>query len=87
MADVQDGEEEFRPRCVKTFMDGDRLVAVHVEHMIGDHWWVMVHNIRSHETEAEFDEYKERSLGRRPTAAIARIIGSSNQILLKGCRV
>ena len=36
LADVQDGEEDFRPRRVKTLMDGDRMVAIHAEHMIGD---------------------------------------------------
>ena len=81
LADVQDGKEDFRPRRVKTLMDGDRMVAVFAEHMIGDHWWVVVHNIRFHQTEADFEEYKERSPGRRPAAAIARVVGSSNQIL------
>ena len=80
LVDVQDGEEDFRSRRVKTLMDGERMVAVYAEHMIGDHWWVVVNNIRFHETEADFDEYKERSPGRRPAAAIARIVGSSNQI-------
>ncbi len=81
LTDVQGGEEDFRPRRVKTLMDGDGMVAVYAEHMIGDHWWVVVNNIRFHESEAAFDEYKEGSRGRRPAAAIARIVGSSNQIL------
>ena len=80
LADAQGGEEDFRSRRVKTLMDGDRMVAVYAEHMIGDHWWVVVHNIRFHESEADFDEYKERSPGRRPAAAIARIAGSGNQV-------
>ena len=76
LTDAQGGEEDFRSRRVKTFTDGDRMVAVYAEHMIGDHWWVVVNNIRFHETEADFDEYKERSPGRRPAAAIARIVRS-----------
>ena len=64
LADVQDGEEDIRPRRVKTLMDGDRMVEIHAEHMIGDHWWVMVYNIRFHESEADFDEPKERSTGK-----------------------
>ena len=79
LADVQGGEEDFRSRRVKTLMDGDRMVAVYAEHMIGDYWWVVVHNIRFHESEANFDEYKEGNPGRRPAAAIARIVGSGNQ--------
>ena len=81
LVDIQGGEEDFRSRRVKTFTDGDRMVAVYAEHMIGDHWWVVVNNIRFHETEADFDEYKERSPGKRPAAAIARIVENSNQIL------
>ena len=80
LADVQGGEEDVRFRRVKTLMDGDRMVAVNAEHMIGDYWWVVVNNIRFHQTEADFDEYKERSPGRRPAAAIARIVGSGNQV-------
>ena len=80
LTDVQGGEEDFRSRRVKTLMDGDRMVAVYAEHVIGDHWWVVVHNIRFHQTEGDFDEYKERSPGRRSAAAIARIAGSSNQV-------
>ena len=81
LVDIQGGEEDFRSRRVKTLMDGDRMVAVYAEHMIGDHWWVVAHNIRFHESEADFDEYRERSTGRRPAAAIARIVGNSNQNL------
>ena len=80
---AQGGAEDFRSRRVKTLIDGDHMVAVYAEHMIGDHWWVVVHNIRFHESEADFDEYRGRSPGRRPAAAIARIAGSSNP--LKGC--
>ena len=81
LTDVQGSEEDFRSRRVKTLMGGGRMAAVYAEHMIGDHWWVVVNNIRFHETEADFDEYKERSPGKRPAAAIARIVGCSNQIL------
>ena len=80
LTDVQGSEEDFRSRRVKTLMYRDRMVAVYAEHMIGDHWWVVVHNIRFHESEADFDEYKERIPGRRPDAAIARIVGSASQI-------
>ena len=51
------------------------MVAVYAEHMIGGHWWVVVYNIRFHQSEADFDEYKEQSPVRRPAAAIARIAG------------
>ena len=81
LTDAQGGEEDFRSRRVKTLTDGDCIVAVYAEHMIGDHWWVEVNNIRFHETEADFDEYKERSLGRRPAAAIARIVGNHVPLL------
>ena len=56
------------------------MAAVYAEHMIGDHWWVVVNNIRFHESGADFNEYKERSPGRKPAAAIARIAGSGNQV-------
>ena len=81
LVDIQGGEEDFRSRRVKTLMDGERMVAVYAEHMIGDHWWVVVHNITFHESEADLDEYRERSPGKRPAAAIARIVENSNQIL------
>ena len=84
LADVQGSEEDFRPRCVKTLMGADRMVAVHAEHMIGDHWWVVVNNIRFHQKEADFDEYKERSPGERPAAAIARIVGRPRPASLMG---
>ena len=57
------------------------MVWVHAERMLGDHWWVVVYNIRFHETEADFDEYKKLSPDKRSAAAIARIVGASNQIL------
>ena len=66
---------------MKTLMDGDRMVAVHAEHMIGDHWWVMVYNIRFHEAEGDFDEPKERSTGKRSAAAIVRIVGCDSSLL------
>ena len=75
LADVQGGEEDSPSRSVKTLLDGDRMVAVYAEHMIGGHWWVVVYNIRFHQSEADFDEYKEQSPVRRPAAAIARIAG------------
>ena len=84
LTNVQGGEEDFRSRRVKTLMDGDRMVAVHAEHMVGDHWWVVVHNIRFHESEADFDEYKERSPDKKPAAAIARIAGSGDQVSTTG---
>ena len=37
LVDVQDGEEDFRSRRVKTLRDGEPMVAAYAEHMIGDH--------------------------------------------------
>ena len=80
MADVQGGEEEFRPRRVKTLMDGDRMVAVQAEHMIGDHWRVSVFNIVLHEEGEELSEFPGGAAGRKPAMAVARIIGSADRV-------
>ena len=56
------------------------MVWVRAEHMLGEHWWVEVNNIRFHETEADFDEHRERNPGKKPSAAIARIVGSATQV-------
>ena len=60
------------------------MVAVYAEHMTGDHWWVVDHNIRFHQEADDFDEYKERSPGKRPSAAIARIVGRPRPASLIG---
>ena len=79
LASILDGEEESRPRQSKVLSDEGSMVWVRAEHMLGDHWWVEVNNIRFHETEAGFDEHRERSPGKKPSAAIARIVGSATQ--------
>lgn len=56
------------------------MVWVRAEHMLGEHWWVEVNNIRLHETEADFDEHREWNPGKKPSAAIARIVGSATQV-------
>ena len=51
------------------------MAAVYAEHMIGDHWWVVVNNIRFHESGADFNEYKSgaqtRSLPQQSPASRA----------------
>ena len=79
LASTLDGEEESRPRQSKVLSDEGTMVWVRAEHMLGDHWWVEVNNIRFHDTEAGFDEHRERSPGKKPSAAIARIVGSATQ--------
>ena len=61
--------------------DGDML-WVQAEHMPGDHWWVAVSSVRFHEAEADFDEYRKSSPGRKSAAAIARIAGSAGLLLV-----
>ena len=73
------GEEESRPRQSKVLSDEGSMVWVRAEHMLDDHWWVEVNDIRFHDTEAGFDEHRERSPGKKPSAAIARIVGSATQ--------
>ena len=74
-----DGKEESRLRQSKVLSDEGTMVWVRAKHMSGDHWWVEVNNIRFHDTEAGFDERRERSPGKKPSAAIARIVGSATQ--------
>ena len=72
-----EGQEESRPRQSKVLSDEGTMVWVRAEHMLGDHWWVDVNNLRFHETEAGFDEHRERNPGKKSSAAIARIMVSS----------
>ena len=74
-------KERGRAKRGKLLPDEGDTLWVRAEHMLGDHWWVTVYNIRFHETEAGFNEYRDRSPGRKSAAAIALIVGSSNQIL------
>ena len=60
--------------------EGDML-WVRAEHMLGDHWWVAVSSVRFHEAEADFDEYRKISPGRKSAAAIVRIVGSAGLLL------
>ena len=56
--------------------DQGGMLWVRAEHMFGNHWWIVVSNVRFHEAEADFDEYGKSSPGRRSAAAIARIAGA-----------
>ena len=44
LAGDPDSEEQFRLQCYKLLMDGDKVVHVHAQHMMGDHWKNSVFN-------------------------------------------
>ena len=80
LAEVLGSEEEFRPKRVKTLMDGDCMVAVRAEHMIDDHWKVSVFNIVVPEADAEVPEFPDGDPGRNPAMAVAPIVGSADRV-------
>ena len=79
LASTLDGEHGAQPRQSKVLSDEGSMVWVRAEHMLDHHWWVEVNNIRFHDTEAGFDEHRERSPERKSSAAIARVVGSATQ--------
>ena len=70
-------KEGSRAKRGKLLSDEDDMLWVQAEHMLGDHWWIVVSNVRFHEAEADFDEYRKSSPGRKSAAAIVRIVGSA----------
>ena len=80
LAEVMDSQEEFRSSYIKTLLNGDRMVAVHVKHMIDDHWKVSVFNIVVHEEGEEPPDFPEADAGRNPAMAVARIVGSADRV-------
>ena len=56
--------------------DQGGMLWVQAERMPGDHWRAAVSGVCYHEAEADFDEYRKSSPGRKSAAAIARIAGA-----------
>ena len=75
--EAKEGNRAKRGRLLSDYGD---MLWVQAEHMFGDHWWIVVSNVRFHEAEGDFDQYRKSSPGRKP-AAIVRIAGSADLLL------
>ena len=80
LAGGPDGEEGDQSRRRKVLPDNGRMVWVHAKHMLDDHWKVSVFNVVFHEGDEEIPEFPDGDAGRDPGTAVARIVGSGDQM-------
>ena len=80
LAGGPDGEEGDQSRRRKVLPDNGRMVWVHAKHLLDDHWKVSVFNIVFHEGDEEIPEFPDGDAGHDPGMAVARIVGSGDQM-------